>query len=188
MPEFQIHILNLQWPDLRHRYLMEEVWPQLATVSLADSPFVLTEDDIRAYDWEQQEIWLSDLGMARIGPIQAKALFHSALGRAFVVTLHGQRLYGGVVYEAYSPPAIRFPVLHAFGAPIEFLRIRPGLCQPWDPTNPYLAGVRQVIANPTLEKWLADHELIRQIPPERRPAEPGLWSPEKRSDPPFGAA
>jgi hypothetical protein len=167
MPEFAIYLLNLQWPDLQSpRYRMEDVWPQLAVASLADAPFVLTE-----YDWVRQEVCLNEVGMARIGPTEARELFQDSVGRAFVVVLHDQRLYGGAFYLPGMPPAIRFPVIHALGEPIELLRIRPGLGGPWVPEVPRLAAQCRAIANPVLEAWLAKEELSRTMPDSRRPPE-----------------
>ena len=89
-----------------------------------------------------------------------------------MVTLAGERLYGGVFYREYGAAGIQFPVFHALGEPIEFLRIRPSLGCGWTPHEPYLAAQCAAIANPRLAAWLAQEELIRAIPPAKRPPDP----------------
>lgn len=170
MPGLNIHVLDLQWTDLGMRYYMDEVWPQLAQANLDAAHLVFTPAHFRAYDWTHQEIWLSETGVARLGPAEAAFLLH-ALGRAFVVTLDGERLYGGVFYPPVGAAALHFPVMHALGQPLEFLRIRPAQGSSWAPQAPHLAAQCRVIANPAIESWLAREGLLREIPASRRPSE-----------------
>jgi hypothetical protein len=169
---FQLHVLALTWLDLKPRYRMQDVWTQLAQVDLGEAPFVFTDADLRAYDWDHQEIWLNEGAMTRIARTQADRLLLDPIGRAFVVTLDRERLYGGVFYYEGGAAGIQFPVIHALGQPIEFLRIRPALGSGWTPQEPHLATQCQAIANPRLADWLAQEELIRPIPAAKRPRDP----------------
>ena len=151
---------------------MQDVWPQLVDVDLSRAQFVFTASDLRAYDWDRQEIWLNEPAITRVARAQADKLLLHAAGAVFVVTLHQERLYGGVFYDQGGAAGIQFPVMHALGQPIEFLRIRPALCRGWAPHEPDLAAQCAAIANPRLAAWLAHQELVRPIPPDRRPPDP----------------
>jgi hypothetical protein len=174
---FQLHVLPLRWTDLGYRYTMPEVWPQLAQADLSQAEFVFDESDIRAYDWEHQEIWLAHATVVRLARTRTDRLLRDAIGRAFVATLARDRLYGGLFYNEGGAAAIRFPVIHALGEPISVLRIRPALGHGWTPDEPYLAAQCAAIANPVLADWLAQEELIRSIPCAKRPRDPWARDP-----------
>jgi hypothetical protein len=89
--------------------------------------FVFDESDVRAHDWEHQEIWPTQQTVLRLAHTRADELLRSAVGRAFVVTLAGRRLYVALFYPQCGAAAIRFPVIHALGEPLTFLRIRPAV-------------------------------------------------------------
>lgn len=63
---FQLHVLNLQWPDLRFRYTIQDVWPILASADLGQRLLLFEEPDVKRYDWEHQEVWLSDSAIHRL--------------------------------------------------------------------------------------------------------------------------
>ena len=170
-------MLALTWLELAPRYKMADVWPQLDRVDLLHAPFVFTAADMRAYDWDHQEIWLNESAMLRIGRAQADRLLLDPVGRAFVVTLGDERLYGGVFYYEGGAAGIQFPVIHALGQPIEFLRIRPSLSRGWTPQEPYLAAQCQAIASPRLADWLTQQGLIGPIPAGKRPRDPWVRDP-----------
>ena len=72
--EFRLHILKLSWADLGYRYTTEDVWPALAKTSLADPVFLIEESDIRLYDWEHQEIWLTPPAIERLRGAEGETL------------------------------------------------------------------------------------------------------------------
>jgi hypothetical protein len=166
---FQLHVLPLRWPDLGNRYTQAEVWPALARADLAGAEFVFGETDVRAYDWDHQEIWLANACTDRIVQTGADKLLRHALGQAFVVTLDGRRLYGGLFYYPGGAAAIRFPVIHALGKPTTFLRIRPGLGRAWARGEADAPGPRNVIADSELFEHLERQRLIQTIPADIRP-------------------
>lgn len=175
---FQLHVLPLSWPDMGFPYTMPEVWGRLAEADLSQAAFVFGEADLRAYDWEHQEIWLTRatvLGLVRTG---TDKLLRAAVGRAFVVTLAGRRLYGGLFYPEGGAAAIRFPVIHALGEPLTFLRIRPALGRSWTPDMPDLAKQCEAIGDSVLASWLAKEDLLCAIPDAVRPRDP--WASQDR--------
>lgn len=157
---FQLHVLNLCWTDFRYRYTTEEVWPILAEVSLDNPAFLIDETDIRLYDWQHQEIWLTSLTMTRLHEAGGVRLLRDAVGRAFIVTLNHERLYGGLFYDPGGAAAIRFPVIHSLGEPVEVLRIRPALGSGWEPDSPHFAAQCQAIADPSIFTRLAERNLL----------------------------
>ncbi len=170
---FRLHILKLQWPDLGFTYTAQELWPKLRAVNLAESALVLGESDIRLYDWKNQELWLHDAAALRLNECCGDVIKLEAVGRAFVVTLNGRWLYGGVFYLEQGAAAIRFPVIHQYvvrGSTC--LRIRPELgfgCGG--------AGVPETderckgINDPELFKWLSARGKIGHLAPDQRPHE-----------------
>ena len=178
---FRLHVLTLVWTDLRHRYRMDEVWPELACADLRNPAFVFTETDLRAYDWDHQEIWLNQPAIDRFVHARPDQRSWSIPAHAFVVTLGEERLYGGVFYDEHGAAAIRFPVIHALGTPVEFLRIRPALGGGWFPEQ--LAAQRQAIANPRLAEQLARAGLIQSIPEVARPRDPHVLPPTDHQPP-----
>jgi hypothetical protein len=168
----QLHVLPLLWPDLGFRYTMAESWPILARTDLTKSLLVLGVADIQTYDWTNQEIWLTDTCLQRMRDTNTARLVLDTVGRGFVVTLEGTRLYGGLLIHDYGAAAIRFPVIHAVGPSRGVLRVRPALGNGWTPANPYVADQCRVIANPRLADWLRAKKLLSDGPPSERPREP----------------
>src|SRR5436309_2405743 len=80
-PGFQLHVLTLCWTDLGYRYTAEDVRPILAEISLDHPAFLIDEADIRLYDWQQQELWLTSLAMTRLQEAGGDRLLRDALGR-----------------------------------------------------------------------------------------------------------
>jgi len=168
----QLHVLNLDWSDLGFRYTTQDVWPVLTSADLAQRRLLLEEPDIRTYDWDHQEVWLSDPAIRRLVQCAADKLLRNAVGQAFVVTLDDDRLYGGLFYDQGGAAAIRFPVIHALGEPTIVLRIRPALGYGWAPNEPYLAAQCQAIANPRLFARLSQRDLLGSMPGSQRPLDP----------------
>jgi hypothetical protein len=169
---FQLHVLRLSWPEMGFPYTMPEVWGRLSETDLSQAVFVFDEADLRAYDWEHQEIWLTQATVLRLVRAGTDKLLSDAIGRAFVVTLAGRRLYGGLFYPEAGAAAIRFPVVHALGEPLAFLRIRAALGYSWTPDIPDFAAQREAIADSALASWLAAKGLLCSIPDAVRPPDP----------------
>lgn len=142
-------------------YTMAKASARLAQADLRQAVLVLHESDIEGYDWGHQEVRLALAAVARLERSRADRLLRSAVGRAFVVTLAGRRLYGGLFYPQGGAAAIRFPVIHALGEPLAILRIRPAQGHGWTPGEPRLAEQCAAIADPALADWLARAKLMR---------------------------
>lgn len=168
----QLHVLPQLWPDLGLRYSMAESWPVLSKIDLTQSPLVFDAADIHIYDWAHQEIWLTESCIQRMRDSNAFALLNDAVGRGFVVTLEGERLYGGLFYPEYGAAGIRFPVIHVVGQSGGVLRVRPALGHGWTPASPYVAEQCRAIADPRLADWLRGKKLLSDSPPSERPSDP----------------
>jgi hypothetical protein len=169
---FQLHVLPLSWPDMGFPYTMPEVLARLAGTDLSQAVLVFDEADFRGYDGERQEIWLTQTTVLGLVRTRTDKLLRAAVGRAFVVTLAGRRLYGGLFYPQGGAAAIRFPVIHVLGEPLTFLRIRPALGNSWTLDTPDLAAQRAAIADSALASWLAKQDLLCSIPDALRPRDP----------------
>jgi hypothetical protein len=169
---FQLHVLPLNWSEMGLPYPMGEAWGSLAKSDLSRAIFVFDGGDLRAYDWEHQEIWLTDATVLRLARTGMDKLLREAVGRAFIVTLAGRRLYGGLFYPEGGAAAIRFPVIHAIGEPLTFLRMRPALGRGWIPGDAGFAAQAEAIADSVLEAWLAKAGLLCSIPGPVRPRDP----------------
>jgi hypothetical protein len=155
---FAIHILRLQWPDLGLKYTKREVWPLLAATDLDDGLLALSEADIQTYDWDRQEVWLNETGIARLADAWTEDV-GAALGRAFVVTLDDARIYGGLFYYEGGAAAIRFPVIHLIGRPAQGLRIRPSMGETCDDPVPRVAEHCRTIADARILDWFVQRGL-----------------------------
>ena len=175
---FQLHVLRLHWRDLGTPYTMKHLWPQLANADLHQAAFVFAASDIDTYDWKHQEMWLTPDATKRLGRTAADSLVRNALGQAFVVTLDGQRLYGGLFYSEGGAAAIRFPVIHALGEPVALLRIRPRLGPRSASDDSDVTEHARAIANPALEHSLSRDGLIRSVPLAERPSDPWAREPD----------
>lgn len=171
----QIHILPLTWTDLKYRYTYSEVWPTLREADLGTSLLVLSPPDFQAYDWTHHELWLRADTVDRLQATGLNQLFREAADHAFVVTLEGQRMYGGLFYYEGGAAAIRFPVIHVLGAGHRVLRIRPALGAGSSFNDPRFAAEMQWIGAPQLGAWLQSHHLLATTPVADRPQEHSGW-------------
>ena len=171
----QIHILPLTWTDLEYRYTYSEIWPTLREIDLGAALLVLSQADFQAYDWTHHELWLRPDTVDRLQAAGLSDLFRDAADHAFVVTLEGRRLYGGLIYYEGGAAAIRFPVIHALGERRSILRIRPALGAGSGFNDPLFAPMMQRIAAPELEAWLQAQQLLTAGPKTERPRELPGW-------------
>lgn len=78
---FQLHVLALRWDELEHRYKMQDVWPRLAQADLGQAAFVFDDSDLRAYDWDHQEIWLNQAAIVRVARTRTDQLLRDNRSR-----------------------------------------------------------------------------------------------------------
>jgi hypothetical protein len=90
-------------------YTVESSWPLLQEWYTTDAPFVIDLNDISAYSWGTHELWLTPEMSAEF------ETFFMGEGTipAFVVTLKGQPIYGGVFMGYPSAMGIQYPVIYA---------------------------------------------------------------------------
>jgi hypothetical protein len=118
---------------------------------------LLGEDDVEAYDWDDQALILKP-GLGERLPLR---------GGKFIVLLGDQRLYGGVFLSPISQMAVDYPVIYLdrIGArTILFLRPTHDFARRTDPTEPAWAE----IARPEVERRLAAIGKLRR--PRSEPA------------------
>jgi hypothetical protein len=88
-------------------------WATLSSVDLSAAAFVVSAQDVDSYNWSTQSIALNadasqKLLVAFPGPyVESMLTYH-----AFVVTLDGKRLYGGIFLEPFSQMGIEYPVIY----------------------------------------------------------------------------
>jgi hypothetical protein len=117
-PSFQMYILEqdwMNWPELGNTF--ESAWPLLMEVDLAESSiWLIAESDIELYEWSQhqQTLYLTEqaTGELREAFSDEELLSWSMRKKVFVVTVDGERLYGGVFIEVGSAAGFEFPVVH----------------------------------------------------------------------------
>ena len=111
---FQLHILKEGWVQLKLGYKREQSWTVLEKMNLEDSEFVFTEKDIDVYDWTKQSVVLTSEASVRLRERfpKDKYLPIPLSQRGFVVTLEGEKFYGGIFLEPMSAMAISYPVIY----------------------------------------------------------------------------
>jgi len=149
---FAIHVLRQRWVELGFKYTRDGVWPVLARAELGGALLALRESDFDVYDWDRHEAWLSEDGAGRLVRAWTDDP-HAVLGRAFVVTLDAERLYGGVFYVEGGAAALQFPVIHLLGTPVRGLRIRPSQGKTCDDAVPAAEEYCRAIADSRLLDW-----------------------------------
>lgn len=116
---FTIYILSANYNSLGLSPDYKSTWAKLQQVYKTGIAVSINVDDIQTYDWTNQIITLT--------PEKSKNLiatmFQTAneqqdpsqalLGRAFVVELKGNAIYGGIFHFHPSAMAINFPVIYS---------------------------------------------------------------------------
>ncbi len=157
-PRFQVHILNQHWVS---GYTRESVWPTLKEMNWEEHVWVITEDDIEAYDWSQQTITMTHEATTQLkNSIDDEMLARwVALKQLFVVTYDNEWLYGGVFSEQGSAAGIQFPViwLDYYEKEQFVLHVRPDNgWWPLPPTQDRQGEVWDAIQNPEVRALFAD--------------------------------
>ena len=91
----------------------ENGWLPLLEIDLSQSDFVIEEDDIVSYDWNQQRIKLNHQLDTQFAQAGITALdFSSFSNNYFVLTLGDTPIVGGGVSYHYSAVGFSIPVLY----------------------------------------------------------------------------
>ncbi len=111
---FRLYILADDWNQLELGYEREHCWAILEQADLSKSTWVITEDDIEAYDWSGQSITLTAEASSRLKETFSGEgnLYQNLIEKAFVVTFEGNWLYGGIFLDIGSAMGIRYPVIY----------------------------------------------------------------------------
>ncbi len=86
----------------------------LQEANLDNNAFVITEQDIISYDWDHQILKLDQKLRLRYEASAADFLRDFS---PFVVTFDGERLFGGMIIQPFSPLALKYPVLYVLNGP-----------------------------------------------------------------------
>ena len=124
---FKLVVLNDTYESLELYRPTVDSWGILSRVSLDGSVFTITAADITNYDWTQQSMALSEAATQRLlAAFHEPSLPLAPSHQAFVVTLDGERLYGGVFLLPASAIATKFPVIYVDQEEHHFVfRLRP---------------------------------------------------------------
>ena len=106
---FALHILSVGFDELKLGYQARRCWDLLKNIDLNSSSLVITTDDIESYNWANQTLLLTTKASDRFRIIQGTRNFDH---KAFVVTINGERVYGGIFLNRYSAMAIKYPVIY----------------------------------------------------------------------------
>ena len=110
---FQLHILKSGFDELRLGYTIAQSWQKLKSIDLKDSAMVITEQDIESYHWADHSISLYPLASAvLVNAFGTEYVSIQLEEHAFVVSLNGEPLYGGIFLLSISPMAIKYPVIY----------------------------------------------------------------------------
>lgn len=115
---FELHILQGTWSSMQLGYDLEPAWAALRDGYASASAFSLTENDVEAYDWQRQIFTLSSAASQALVDQFAETDEQrehpdAALDqRAFVVTVDGDPIYGGIFLHPMSSMGIYFPVIY----------------------------------------------------------------------------
>ena len=108
-PTYKIHIF-MQSPELSN---MRDGYDQsLNEIDLADSTFVINDSDIESYDWSDQTITLTETISSQLETTIGGDPSYHLDQSAFVVTLDGKRLYGGLFLKIGSARGTDYPVIY----------------------------------------------------------------------------
>jgi hypothetical protein len=116
---FAIHILDEDWESLGLGYTSEKSWPILQSRYKHATLVTVTSLDIGEYHWVKQRIILTAEATESLNErfkIGGDNSLSANLGiphRAFVVTVDGQPVYGGIFLDRGSQMAVRYPVIYA---------------------------------------------------------------------------
>jgi hypothetical protein len=115
---FAIHVLEEDWESLGLGYTSEKSWPILQRSYKNATIVEVTSLDIEKYHWMKQQIILT-AESSKLLKEQFKIDFNNSLSaslgiphRAFVVTVDGEPVYGGIFLDRGSQMAIRYPVIY----------------------------------------------------------------------------
>lgn len=91
----------------------EDGWLPLLDVDLSQSDFVIEEDDIVSYDWNEQRIKLNEQINTQFAQAGINALEFTGLSNNyFVLALGDKPIVGGSVSYSYTAVYFRIPVLY----------------------------------------------------------------------------
>ena len=107
---FQIHI-GL-WTGEFPGYTVESSWQPLIEWYEEGASLVIETEDIDHYDWGQQEIFLTEDAAAEYDAIHRSSMATFSWP-AFVATVDGEPIYGGIFLFRGSAMGIDYPVIYA---------------------------------------------------------------------------
>jgi hypothetical protein len=142
---FKLYILQQRLPITC--YKLEKCWPLLRQANLKDSDFVISQDDIEAYNWSNQTITLTSGATNRLSVTFSGNPASLGFDRtAFVATLDGERLYGGIFLDLSAQP-YSFPLIFTdFSGTQAVFYLRPAAPrQPMQDYQQYDAVQRELI-------------------------------------------
>jgi len=121
---FKIYLIEGRHIDNLSYDYNDEEWPEFIKNSELKK-ILIDENDIEVYDWPDQEIVLNKETSGELEKIYRENMFN-LVEKNFIVTLDGERLYGGVILFAGSARAIDYPVIYLdFKDEHLVLKIRP---------------------------------------------------------------
>jgi len=142
---FGLYILHQNLPVTC--YELEKCWPILKQANLNSNDFVISQDDIETYDWSSQTITLTSQATNQLNTHFSANPSNLGSNRvAFVVTLDGEWLYGGIFLDLSEQP-YSFPLIFTdFSGTQAVFYLRPGaLRRPVQDYQQYNASQRKII-------------------------------------------
>jgi len=108
--QFKIYLIEERHIDNLSYDYQNQQWSEfIENVELKD--IFIDEEDISKYDWSSQEITLTKSASERIISTYSKDMF-AYEEKIFIVTLKGERLYGGAILSYGSARGIKYPVIY----------------------------------------------------------------------------
>ena len=154
---YRLDILKTTWDDALPGVTdLDTSWKVIKQLSLQDPAMTIRVDDIQSYSWADQTIALTAAASHTFrNTFFVKGATPLEL-RCFVVSLDGERLYGGVFLPQLSAIGIGFPVLDAdWDSNSVTLLLRPR--HSGVPYSSLPESTKQVIEIPSLHAYLQAH-------------------------------
>lgn len=91
-------------------YEYDSTWINfMLSTDLKKASIIISDNEIENYDWEKQEVSLTNPGVAKLKDLQARNNYLSHV--KFIVTLDDKRIYAGEFLSLLSQMAIQHPII-----------------------------------------------------------------------------